>query len=409
MLHALPLQALQQCLAEILQARTLGACPAGTGAVGRTVAEAGAGGSTATAGGVNPAGVGAGALLPCLAALSQIIRQQPHWQAAADAVAAQPALHLLARRTLISWLAESGSLAAWELLVWLLQHITAAAEGSSRPTTDGWRLLQGSSGVQQAQQPSVQEQRRRQHQRQPVTQAKTLGVLPLPLRVLYTAGPARQLAALLHAAPPSLPGLAQAASLLQQQQQRNASQWSGPAAAALGTASLPVGAQSSDCSEGAVAGGAAVVAQQLWEALLDQPAWLSLALQQLPLQEASAAAAAAAAAPASEPTALAGSGQGPCDASPQGRSCDGGGPVAQQESQEAAEAQRAAAVFVGWVMWPHDWRRRELLQEALLPRLQEGENSDGGSGERRVGMRAVLPWLQTLLKWQRHWAAGAAV
>ena len=260
--------------------------------------------------------------------LADLIAREPHWRAAVAAAAAHPALHLVARQTLHAWLAESGSLAVWELLVALRQ--AAAAAGSGADSAD------------------------------PGAERATEGAALLPaLRVLHPAGPARDLAALLHVAPPSASGLVQAAALVQKTGAAAAAQASGLVNTA-GAAAMAGNAESAGQVEG------------VWEALLDHPRWLCYALRLLPLQRVLAAA-----------DAEAGGDCGPaCEASP--------GTSGLEQAREAM-LQKAASVLVSWAVWPHDGRRREALQRALQGQTRE------------LDLAAVRPWLAALQGWLDFW------
>lgn len=148
------LQALQQALAEILEAAT--AQPQeGTQRAGE---EQRGGDSRPTQ--------------ACLAAPELLLARQAHWAATAAAAARHPALHLLVRRTLHAWFAASGNSAAWRLLL----HYVHAARSAHAPL-----LRQGH--------------------------------LPADLRLLYPPG-LRGVAALLHTQRPSDAGLTQAVAQL---------------------------------------------------------------------------------------------------------------------------------------------------------------------------------------------------
>lgn len=59
----------------------------------------------------------------------QLLRRHPHWAATAAAAARHPALHLVMRQTLHGWFAASGNPAVWLLL---LLYVRAAADGSGQ-------------------------------------------------------------------------------------------------------------------------------------------------------------------------------------------------------------------------------------------------------------------------------------
>ena len=142
---------------------------------------------------------------------------------AVAATAASPCLHLAARRRLHEWLCNSGSAAAWRLLV----HCVGAARQA------------GAAAAAAAGEHAAGEQ----------------VSLPLRLLALYPLE-ALSLARLLHLQPPSGPGLVAAAVLLRQ----------------LDTGDVVGGGQ--------LACGA--LREHAWRLLLDCPCWLRCALQHLP-------------------------------------------------------------------------------------------------------------------------------
>ncbi|GAB4815768.1 hypothetical protein N2152v2_002814 [Parachlorella kessleri] len=298
---------------------------------------------------------------------AEVLRHRAHLQAAVSACAAHPALHLVARQALHAWLAESGNPAVWQLLVLLRHRAASVAAPAAAGQKGGICNVSMADGVPVGGAAAAKE---RAEATEAATGAQeggelrpgntvTLGtgegdlVLPLALRVLYPAGPARDLSTLLHTTPPSPEGLRQAAALLQATHYPcTAIQPQPGATTTAATARLDV------TSDYASQGQGHNISQQLWEALLDYPHWLGFALQQLPLLQ---------------PEALLGE--------------DAAIPAA----SASANMREAAAVYLSWLMWPQDWRRRLVLYQGLAEQHAE------------VDQAVIEPWLQTLSEWQRMW------
>lgn len=353
-----PLQALQQALAEVLQAATQ------QPAAGQ---QQGAGPQRQQAARDGAPGGGSG----WLADTQQLLESKPHWAATTAAMAQHPALHLLARQTLHSWLAASGNPTVWRLLL----HFVQAA-------------MSGSSAAQLRQQQ---------------------GQLPLPLRVLYPAGLAGA-AALLHTQPPSEAGLRAAVELLQRFLSGEASQGAGPSqAAGEPTAGATAAAQPPALAAVAAAAAhhsladdptawalaAAERRQQVWQLQLDCPSWLLFCLRQLPLEQLLQLAAQQ----AGEEGRSGGRAAGP--ATPLGAAAERaqhvkpppGSQGIQQLTQQPpaasmAAASPAAARYAALALWPGEPLNQAVLQEALQLQLAD------------VDLGAVRPWLQALHGWQ---------
>ena len=111
--------------------------------------------------------------------------------------------------------------------------------------------------------------------------------------------------------------------------------------------------------------------QQVWQLLLDAPAWLLFCLHRLPLQRLLE-----------------------LEAATDGLDCR-----TQPEARAAADrgaAQAAAAEYAALVLWPGEPRRRQVLVEALLLQLED------------VDFAALRPWLEMLHSWQGLLQAAAA-
>ena len=70
---------------------------------------------------------------PTGSSLKQLLEQQPHWAATAAAAAAHPALHLAIRQTLHHWLAASGNPAVWRLLLLYFNAVRSGHCGQQQP------------------------------------------------------------------------------------------------------------------------------------------------------------------------------------------------------------------------------------------------------------------------------------
>lgn len=351
-----PLQALQQALAEILQAATQQLAAGhqqGAGPQRQQAARDGA-----------PAGESV-----WLADMQQLLESKPHWAATTATMAQHAALHLLARQTLHSWLAASGNPTAWRLL---LHFVQAAMSHSSAAHL--W-----------------QQQ----------------GQLPLPLRVLYPAGLAGA-AALLHTQPPSEAGLREAVELLQRFLSGEASSGAGtaqavgePTAGAAAAAQSPalaaVGAMHHSLADepAAWALAAAERRQQVWQLQLDCPSWLLFCLRQLPLEQLLQLAAQQAGEDGRSGSRAAG------PATPLGAAAERaqhvkpppGSQGIQQLTQQLpaasmAAASPAAARYAALALWPGEPLNQAVLQEVLQLQLAD------------VDLGAVRPWLQALHGWQ---------
>lgn len=328
--HAL-LQALQQALAEILQAAAQQPASGQQQAIGTKRQQPAEGGAPASSGTLQP-----------------LLDSKPHWAATAAAVAQHPALHLLVRRTLHSWLAASGNPAAWRLLL----HFVQAVRSSS---SDAAQVLQR-------------------------------GQLPVHLRVLYPPALAAA-AALLHTQPPSEAGLCEAAGLLQRFLGAEPSDGAGSAAAAEPPAPAAGTATEHACARDPTswASAAADRRQQVWQLQLDAPGWLLFCLRQLPLQQLldlavqqsgeAGGPGSRAAGPATPPGAASGNGS------------------QQQRPVLCGAASPAAARYAAFALWHGEPLHQAVLEEAL--QLQLGD----------VDLAAVRPWLQTLHGWQAMLAA----
>lgn len=310
------MQALQQALAEVLQAAT-------QQQAARTKQHAA----------VSSDGGGSG----WLADPQQLLDSRPHWAATAAAAARHPALHLLARRTLHNWLAGSGNPAAWRLLL----HLMQAARSSEG-----------------------------------VAQLLRRGQLPVALQVLYPRGLAAA-ASLLHTQQPTDTRLGEAVALLQRFL-GDASEAADAAAQPAGTGSKAAAATAAaeGCLPSAdVAAAAAVAAkrrQQVWQLQLDAPGWLLFCLHQLPLEQLlqlagqSGSGASGAAGPTTPPAEAA---EQPPSRLP--------GSQDMPPSQEAlplsagAAASPAAARYAALALWPGQPLFQRVLEEAL--QLQLGD------------------------------------
>ena len=257
-------------------------------------------------------------------------------------MAQHPALHLLVRQTLHSWLAASGNPAAWRLLLHFVRGV--------RSSSDAAQLLQR-------------------------------GQLPVHLRVLYPPGLAAA-AAMLHTQPPSEAGLCEAVRLLQRFLAAEPSDGAGLAAATEPPA--PAAATATEhacaCDPAAWAAAAGERRQQVWQLQLDAPGWLLFCLRQLPLQQLLDLAAQQAG-EAGGPGSLA---AGP--ATPPGAA--GGNSSEQQQPVLCGAASPAAARYAALTLWHGEPLHQAVLEEALQPQLGD------------VDLAAVGPWLQTLHSWQ---------
>ena len=274
----------------------------------------------------------------------------------------------MARQALHAWLAETGNPAVWQLLV-LLRHQAGSEASHSAKQRGGTAKTVGAVPVgdaaaageraemMEAAAAGVGARGQEDGGVQPgITAPLGTGqgdlILPPALRVLYPEGPARDLATLLHTTAPSPEYLRQAAAHLQGGKE---------ACTALqpqsGTTTIAAGPHN-DTRDYGGQGHGYHTSQQLWETLLDYPQWIGFALQQLPLQQLKTALSA--------------------------------GPAVPAESA-SAESAKAAAVYVAWLMWPHDRRRRLALCQLLAGHHEE------------VGLAVVQPWLQTLDGWQHMW------
>ena len=190
------------------------------------------------------------------------------------------------------------------------------------------------------------------------------GPLPPELRVLYcpTLWP---LAALLHCEAPSPGGLVRVSGLLHQ------------AAVQRGQA-------------GCVEGGWACC-REIWQLLLDCPAWLCLAVQCSRVE-----AALARCCRKDSPGAIgleAPQGGGP----PTAAAAEGGeGSAEAAAAPPTGTAEVAAAQLLAWAMWPHGPAQRHALVAVLA-----GEQGGGAQGDVVPGQ--VAPWLEQLWRWEVHW------
>lgn len=293
-----------------------------------------------------------------------------------------PALHLLSRQTLHSWLLASGNPTAWRLLLHFMQAACSSSGG-------GAQLLLN-------------------------------GQLPVQLRVLYPPGLAAA-AALLHTQPPSETGLCTVVGMLQRFLAGEPSEAAGTAGAAVEPAAaeraatgavvaveLPAVAEPSamqHCLASDPAAWAAAAAQrrqQVWQLQLDAPSWLLFCLRQLPLQQLLDLAAqevgegggpgSRAAGPATPPGAAVERSQHN-QHRPGSQGPEGGQPSAQQQPPLHAAASPAAARYAALALWHAEPLSQAVLEEAL--QLQLGD----------IDLEAVWPWLQALHGWQEMLAA----
>ena len=331
-----PMQALQQALAEVLQAATHQQA-----ARAKQQAAAGSGGGNDG----------------WLADPQQLLDSQPHWAATAAAVAYHPALHLLARRTLHSWLTASGNPAAWHLVLHLMQA-ARSCEGAAQ------QLLRGQ--------------------------------LPVALQVLYPPGLAA-VAALLHTQQPTDTRLGEAVTLLEQFLE-GGSEASQPALTAAHAATVAAAAGLPPPADLAVAAAAAAERrQQVWQLQLDAPGWLLFCLNQLPLDQLlelagqGSGGASGAAGPATRPAAAAAQ-------PPSSRLGSQDLPPSQEAVplSPGAAASLAAARYAALALWPLQPLLQRVLEEAL--QLQLGD----------VDLAATRPWLEALHSWRPLLAAAEA-